>query len=160
MRTRTVVAVLASALLVAGLLAAETYIVKVRSSMIRSAPKFFASTVGTVKVGDGLLLIKREADWLQVKTSGGLIGWIHASAVEPRKVDLFAVGGTTKNQATASEVAMAAKGFNKDVEESFKAKNKNISFAWVDKMSLMTVKRADLESFLREGRLGEFRRAK
>jgi hypothetical protein len=144
-------------LLAAALIAAETFVVKVRTTSLRSSPKFFAGTTLSLKAGDGLLLVKREADWIQVKTSGGQVGWIHSSAVEPRKIDILAWGKTTKNQATATEVAMAAKGFNKQVEDSYKTKNKTISFVWVDKMVQMTVTRAQLEAFLKQGRLGEFR---
>lgn len=147
-------------LLAAALFAAETFVVKVRTTSLRSGPKFFAGATLSLKAGDGLLLVKREADWLQVKTSGGQVGWIHSSAVEPRKIDILAWGKTTKNQATATEVAMAAKGFNKQVEDTYKAKNKNISFVWVDKMGAMTVSRAQLEAFLKKGRLGEFRGTK
>ncbi|OGD11351.1 MAG: hypothetical protein A2Y86_05070 [Candidatus Aminicenantes bacterium RBG_13_62_12] len=152
--------ILGAALLLATLFGAETFVVKVRSTTVRSGPKFFASTVMNLKAGDGLLLLKREADWLQVKTSNGQVGWIHSSAVEPRKIDILAWGKSTKNQATATEVAMAAKGFNKQVEDSYKARNKNISFVWVDKMALLTVSRAQLEAFLKQGRLGEFRGSK
>jgi len=132
---------------------AETFIVKVRSSALRSGPQFFASTVIALKAGDGLLLVSRQADWIQAKSSSGQTGWIHQSAVEPKKIDILAWGQGTKTQATASEVAMAAKGFNKQVEDSYKAKNKNISFVWVDKMAQIAVTRADLQAFLKQGNL-------
>lgn len=132
---------------------AETFIVKVRSSALRSGPQFFASTVIALKAGDGLLLVSRQADWIQAKSSSGQTGWIHQSAVEPKKIDILAWGQGTKTQATASEVAMAAKGFNKQVEDSYKAKNKNISFVWVDKMAQIAVTRADLQAFLKQGKL-------
>jgi hypothetical protein len=132
---------------------AETFIVKVRSSALRSGPQFFASTVIALKAGDGLLLVSRQADWIQAKSSSGQTGWIHQSAVEPKKIDILAWGQGTKTQATASEVAMAAKGFNKQVEDSYKAKNKTISFVWVDKMAQIAVTRADLQAFLKQGKL-------
>jgi uncharacterized protein YraI len=152
--------VLGVVLFVTALIGAETFIVKVRTTSMRSGPKFFASTMLALKAGDGLLLVKRDGDWLQVKTSGGAVGWIHQSAVEPKKFDILAWGKTTKSQATASEVAMAAKGFNKQVEDSYKSKNKDISFVWVDKMGQMTVSRAQMEAFLKAGKLGDFRGAK
>jgi len=132
---------------------AETFVVKVRSSALRSGPQFFASTVIALKAGDGLLLVSRQADWIQAKSSAGQTGWIHQSAVEPKKIDILAWGQGTKTQATASEVAMAAKGFNKQVEDSYKAKNKTISFVWVDKMAQIAVTRADLQAFIKQGKL-------
>jgi SH3-like domain-containing protein len=140
-------------LAVSTIFGAETFVVKVRSTALRSGPQFFASTVVALKAGDGLLLVSRQADWIQGKTAAGQTGWIHQSAVEPRKIDILAWGKGTKTQASASEVAMAAKGFNKQVEDSYKAKNKNISFVWVDKMAQITVTRADLQAFLKAGKL-------
>lgn len=160
MKFRKFPLVMGVVLLIVVLFAAETFVVKVRTTAVRSGPKFFASTVLTLKAGDGLLLVKREADWLQVKTSGGQIGWIHSSAVEPKKFDILAWGKNTKSQATATEVAMAAKGFNKQVEDSYRAKNASVSFVWVDKMGQMNVSRAQLETFLKQGRLGEFKGVK
>jgi hypothetical protein len=146
--------VLGMILAVSVVFGAETFMVKVRSTALRSGPQFFASTVTALKAGDGLLLVSRQADWIQVKTATGLTGWIHQSAVEPKKIDILAWGKGTKTQASASEVAMAAKGFNKQVEDSYRAKNKNISFVWVDKMALITVTRAELKAFLQQGKLG------
>ncbi len=132
---------------------ADTFVVKVRSTALRSGPQFFASTVVTLKAGDGLVQVSRQNDWIQVKNAAGQTGWIHQSAVETKKIDILAWGKGTKTQATASEVAMAAKGFNKQIEDSYKAKNKNISFVWVDKMALITVSKADLQVFLKQGKL-------
>ena len=39
-----------------------------------------------------------------------------------------------KTQASASEVALAGKGFNKQVEDSYKAKHADANFAAVDRM--------------------------
>jgi hypothetical protein len=146
--------ILGMILMVSVVFGAETFMVKVRSTALRSGPQFFASTVIALKAGDGLLLVSRQADWIQVKTSAGQTGWIHQSAVDPKKIDILAWGKGTKTQASANEVAMAAKGFNKQVEDSYKAKNKNISFVWVDKMALIAVTRADLQAFLQQGKLG------
>jgi len=132
---------------------AETFVVKVRSTALRSGPQFFASTVVTLKAGDGLVQVSRQNDWIQVKNAAGQTGWIHQSAVETKKIDILAWGQGTKTQATASEVAMAAKGFNKQIEDSYKAKNKNISFVWVDKMALIAVSKADLQAFIKQGKL-------
>lgn len=164
MKNKTAAFILGGVLLAAALFAAETYIVKVRTTALRSGPKFFASQVLSLNAGEALLLLKKEEEWLQVKTPAGKVGWIHLSAVEPRKVDILAWDTTARKQATGSEVALAAKGFgrpgakgfNKNVEDGYKARNKSISFVWVDKMSLLSVNRSQLETFLKQGRLGEF----
>ncbi len=79
---------------------------------------------------------------------------------ETKKLNLFAMNRNLKTQATASEVALAGKGFNKEVEASYRAKHGELSFAWVDKMLGIKIPAAQVEEFLKKGKLGEFRGAK
>jgi len=146
--------------LVLFLFAAEKFIVKIQSTNLRKEPKFYAQTIVILKAGENLEKVSAQDGWIQVKTSGGLVGWIHSSAVETKKFNLFATDKTLKTQASASEVALASKGFNKQVEESYRAKHKEVSFVWVDKMLQIKVSPSQVESFLKKGKLGEFRGAK
>ncbi len=61
-----------------------------------------------------------------------------------------------KTQASAGEVALAAKGFNKQVEDSYKAKHGEANFAGVDRMLQLKITPSVVEAFLRKGKLGEF----
>jgi len=143
------------------LLLAETLIVKVQSTNLRSGPKFYASVIQALKAGDKLEKLSAQPDgWLQVRTAGGAVGWIHTSAVQVQKFDLLAMDKGLKTQATASEVALAGKGFNKQVEESYRAKHAGVSFVWVDKMLLIKIPAAQVEEFIKKGKLGEWRGAK
>jgi len=54
------------------------------------------------------------------------------------------------------EVALAAKGFNKQVEESYKTKHGEANFAAVDRMLQLKISPSVVEAFLRKGKLGEF----
>ncbi len=135
------------------LLAAETLVVKVQSTILRSSPKFYASSVQALKAGDKLEKISAQEGWFQVKTAGGTVGWIHSSAVIVPKFDLMASRQGLQTQASSSEIALAGKGFNKQVEESYRAKNKGLDFAWVDKMLQIKISPAQVEEFLKKGRL-------
>lgn len=143
-------------LIIVVLLIAETLIVKVKSTYLRKEPKFYAQVVATLKAGDSLEKIKSQGGWMQARTKEGFVGWVHSSAVKPKKFSLLAMDKSLKTQASADEVALAAKGFSKQVEESYKAKNKNLSYAWVDRMLKMKVTAAQIKAFLQKGRLGEF----
>jgi len=150
------VIVLACLIAVAVLLAAETFIVKVKTTALRSSPKFYASAVTDIKAGDRLEQVSMQGDWVQVKTASGATGWIHKSALEPKQFNLLASNKNLKTQATADEVALASKGFNKQVEDSYRAKNKNISFVWVDKMLLIKIPLNQEINFLKDGKLADF----
>ena len=147
-------------LVIVAFLIADTLIVKVQSTSLRKEPKFYAQVVATLKAGDSLEKISSQAGWIQARTQAGVVGWIHSSAVQPKKFSLLAMDKSLKTQATADEVGLAAKGLNKQVEESYKAKNKNISYAWVERMLKMKVSAAQIKAFLQKGKLGEFGGAK
>lgn len=143
-------------ILIVSLLVAETLTVKVQSTSLRNSPKFYAPSVQPLNAGDKVEKIAVQNGWIQVKTAGGVVGWVHVSALEVPKFDLMATNKGLKTQASADEVALAGKGFNKQVEESYKAKHKDVSFAWVDKMLQIKIAAAQVEEFLKKGKLGEF----
>jgi hypothetical protein len=148
--------VLAGALLVlAVFLLAETVVVKIQSTSLRKDPKFFASAVAALKAGDSLEKLASQNGWYQVKTSAGVVGWIHSSAVEVKKFNLLASDKSMKTQASASEVALAGKGFNKQVEDSYKSKHGEANFAAVDRMLKISIQPSEVEKFMKDGKLGE-----
>ena len=147
--------VLVAAILV-GLLMAETLVVKVQTTAVRKSPKFYAAVVKTLKAGDRVEKISVQNDWLQVKTSDGLTGWLHSSAVQSGKVSVTASDQSLKTSASTTEVALAAKGFNKQVEDAYRAQRKDLDYTWVDKMLRIKISEAELEQFLKQGRLAEF----
>jgi uncharacterized protein YgiM (DUF1202 family) len=138
-------------------LAAETLLVKVQTTQLRKGPQFFSQALAALKAGDRLEKVSENAGWIQVKTSAGVLGWVHSSAVQTTKFNLLAMDKSMKTQATASEVALAGKGFNKQVEASYRAKHGEVSFALVDQMLQLKIPPAQIEDFLKKGKLGEFR---
>ncbi len=146
--------------LLATLLIAETLIVKVRTTNLRKEPKFYAQTLIVLKTGERLEKLGTQDGWIRAKTSLGLTGWVHSSAVETKKFSLFSASQPLKTGATADEVVLAAKGFNKKVEEEYKAKHPDLNFALVDKMLKIEIPPSEMEAFLERGKLGEFRGTK
>jgi hypothetical protein len=143
-------------LLVFVYLLAETITVKVKTTSVRRDPKFYAASLATIQAGAALEKLAAKDGWFRVKTKSGVTGWVHSSAIDMRKFDLTAMGGTQKTQASSGEVALAAKGFNKRVEDQYRAKNAAANYAGVDKMEKFIVLPAEVEEFLKRGKLGEF----
>jgi SH3-like domain-containing protein len=143
-------------IVIVSLLLAETLTVKVQSTSLRGTPKFYAPAMQPLNAGAKLEKIATQDGWIQVRTSGGAVGWVHSSAVEVPKFDLMASDRGLKTQASASEVALAGKGFNKQVEESYRAKHKELSYTWVDRMLQIKIAAAKVEEFMKKGKLGEF----
>lgn len=138
-------------------LIAETLMVKVQVTFLRKEPKFYASSVATLEAGELVAKIREANGWYQVRTAQGIVGWLHSSAVQTGKFDLAATDRSLTAKATADEIALAGKGFNKQVEESYKAKHGEANFAAVDRMLKIKVPQEQLLKFLEEGKLGLYR---
>jgi len=147
-------------LIVFTLLIAKTLVIKVKATNLRSEPKFYAQPIALLQNGESVEKIDAQNGWFKVKTSAGMEGWIHSSAVEERKFSLLAIDQHLKTQTSADEVALAAKGFNRKVEEAYKAKNPQISFATVDEMLKIKIPLSQMVIFLKRGKLAEFGREK
>lgn len=134
--------------------AADMVVVKIQTTQLRKSPQFFAPVVAALKAGDRLTKVSESGGWVQVKTVAGLTGWVHQSAVEVPRTNLLAMAGGTRTQATASEAALAGKGFSKQVEDGYKAKHAEVTFVWVDRMVQIKVSLAAVQEFLKVGKLG------
>jgi uncharacterized protein YgiM (DUF1202 family) len=137
-------------------LLAETLIVKVQTTYVRKEPKFYSSPVATLKAGESVTQVSSQAGWFKVKTSTGVEGWIHSNSVQGGKLTVAAMDKSLKTSATADEVALAGKGFNKQVEEEYKSRHKGMSFGEVDRMLRIKVTPDELRRFLMDGKLAEF----
>jgi len=138
------------------LLLAETLIVKVQTTYVRKEPKYYSSPVATLNAGDSVTQISAQAGWFKVRTSKGIEGWIHSQSVATGKFKVAAMDKSLKMSATADEVALAGKGFNKQVEDEYKSRNLGISFAEVERMLRIKVTPDELRRFLMDGKLAEF----
>ena len=149
-------------LILVTLLFAETLVVKVQTTHLRKEPKFYGQTIAVLTTGETVEKISSQNGWIQVKTSKGLVGWIHSSAAEEKKFNLLTLGQSTKTQATAGEVALAAKGFNKQVEDKYKANNPQTAqgFLLVEKMLKIEISPSKMVTFFKNGKLGEYRSKK
>lgn len=144
------------AIVCVAVLLAETLIVKVQTTYVRKEPKFYSPPVATLKAGESVTQISSQAGWFRVKTSKGVEGWIHSQAVQSGKLNIAAMDKSLKTSATADEVALAGKGFNKQVEDEYKSRNKGMNFGDVDRMLKIMVTPDELRRFLMDGKLAEF----
>lgn len=151
MRVRPRLLLAASALCIASAGLAATLTVMVQQTQVRSRPQFFAPPVATVRLGDHLNGDPAGGGWYQV-TSGDVTGFIHESAVTDKKVDLTSASAGDSGT-TAQEITLAGKGFNDQVESSYKAGNPNLDFSLVDAMEKRTTPDAKLAKFMKGGGL-------
>ena len=124
--------------------------VSVKSVTLKSSTWFFASNKGTLLYGDEVSILQVSGSWVEVRLtrSTAITGWVTTSNLSGRRV--VVTGGT--GGASASELGLAGKGFNAEVENAYKADG-NLNYADVDKTEAITVSDEELLRFMREGRL-------
>ena len=121
--------------------------VSVKAAPIKASTWFFAGTRGNLQLGAEVSVLQVNGDWAEVRSiSPSLTGWTRVSNLSSR---LVAGTGTS---ASASEVALAGKGFSREVEDVYKSGGK-VNYAEVDRMETFVVSTEELLAFMTEGRL-------
>ena len=135
--------------------AAKEMSVQVRDGQLRNRASFLGTVVGAVAYGDRVTVNQTQAGWCEVSLAGKT-GWIHESALTPKKVVLASGTADARVQSVGSEeVALAGKGFSKEVEAEYKKQNPQLDFTWVDWMGQQTVSTERLVAFLKQGNLAQ-----
>jgi hypothetical protein len=116
---------------------------------LKSSTGFFASPNGSLEYGAQVTVLQVNRDWLEVRSaaSPAVNGWTKTGNLSAKRI---LPGNTTST--TAREVALAGKGFNREVENAYKASG-NLNYADVDRTETQRVPTEELRKFLDEGRL-------
>jgi len=141
--------------LIAGIaLAAQLMSVQVRSGQLRNQPGFLSKVVGNLPYGDRVDLKSEKGDWRHVSSVKlGKSGWIHVSALSEQEIVLNPTNKDVKAAAKSDELALAGKGFNKQVEQQYRKQNK-LNYSKVDEMEQLTVAQTTITKFIKTGGLG------
>lgn len=135
----------------------DTRFVSVGKTRLLSKPMAFSPAVATLDAGDAVQVLAEKGGYLQVD-AGGTTGWIPARAVQKTKP---AIGYSAEKTSDTSseEIAAATKGFNSAVEAEYADAHPEARYDLLDQLEKRTAVAdpvASLESFRREGKLGEF----
>ena len=147
---------MASLLLVgASAWAAKEMSVQVRDGQLRNRASFLGAVVANVTYGDRVTVHAEQAGWSEVSTAAGARGWIHGSALTPKRGVLTAGASDAQVGASGAEVALAGKGFSQEVEAEYKQQNRDLDYTWVDWMGQQKVSNEQLVQFLKQGNLAQ-----
>jgi SH3-like domain-containing protein len=116
---------------------------------VKAGTGFFAAKRGTLACGDQVTILQVNGKWAEVRSANGAVsGWLAATSLSARRI----VATGSGSGASASEVALAGKGFNQEVENAYKAGG-TLNYADVDKTEAITVAEDVLLKFINDGHL-------
>jgi uncharacterized protein YgiM (DUF1202 family) len=131
----------------------KTLSVQVKECQLRSKPTFLGGVITQLKYGDRVAVDHEQNDWVKVSPVKGNSGWVHVSALSEKEIILNPNSQDIKEAASNDEIALAGKGFNKQVEEKFKQDNQNMDFTWVDRMEQIVISNKARQDFISQGGL-------
>ncbi|BDQ37101.1 hypothetical protein SYK_14610 [Pseudodesulfovibrio nedwellii] len=135
--------------------AAQLMSVQVRSGQLRDNPGFLSKVVAKLPYGDRVNLKSEKGDWRHVSSVKlGKSGWIHISALSEQEIVLNPTNKDVQAAAKSDELALAGKGFNKQVEQQYRKQSK-LNYAKVDEMEKLTVSQTTIAKFISTGALGK-----
>lgn len=125
--------------------------VEVKEGQLRKSPSFLGQIMARLPFGTTVGVVKEQGSWVEVN-AGQDKGWLHISALNTGTTGLKA-GGAVDSSATSDEVALAGKGFDQNVEDTFRQKNPSLNFAVIDRMESFLVTSDEMRAFLAQGEL-------
>lgn len=133
--------------------ASETMSVQVKEGRLYASPNFLSKLQATLPYGAKLQVEGEDGAWRRVSSEKGA-GWMHISALTEKTLSLQAGSGAVSSGASSEEMTLAGKGFNKQVEASFKSQNQGLNYGAVDNMEkAYPVTVAQIQEFLQSGGL-------
>jgi uncharacterized protein YgiM (DUF1202 family) len=132
-------------------LVGKTMYVTAKTVDLKGSTAFFSDVKGTLIYGDAVTVLQEYGKWAEVKASEkqNLSGWIAAANLTSKRL---LSSGSASTSASANELALAGKGFNQEVEDSYKANGK-LNYEAIDAIEKEEVPNRELYNFLLEGHL-------
>ncbi len=90
--------------------AVAVVVINIHTTALRRNPQFYAPALLVLKADDTVIRLGEAGGWIQVQTTSGLTGWIHAGAVKAPKATLVASDETMATKARADEATVGGKG--------------------------------------------------
>lgn len=149
-RLKRIMAAVFFTLAAAVVVAATTMSIQVRDAAVRATPSSLGKVVGHYRYADPVVVIDKKGSWRKI-TGKGAEGWVHESALSSKQLSMKQGGANVDQYASADELALAGKGFSKEVEGQFRADNPDLDFRWVDRMESFRVSPEQVQRFLKAG---------
>ena len=154
-RAQVIAVLFFATILLPGMAAGQSVMsVQVKQGYIRRVPSFLGKIVAIRTYADRVMVVEQKNGWSRILSSPPVSGgWIHTSALTPKKIVLSAGQDDVTHAASRDELALAGKGFNRQVESEFKSQNPDFDYMWIDRMEQFVVSQTQIERFVADGGL-------
>ena len=136
--------------------------VTVKETQVRASPSYLGKVLAVLAYGDRIQVVDSQSGWAKVSLPAGKAvasgsppqkeGWVNLSALTDKKIVLKSGASDVGTTASSGEVALAGKGFNREVEAQYK-ENSGLDYAWVDRMETFEASPEQIAAFLLQGGL-------
>jgi len=142
-------------LILSSLSYAELLSVQVKHTFLRDKPSFLGKPILKLDYANQVENTKLQNGWHLVKSlKSGTVGWVHDSALSDKAIVLNSSQKVSTTSVSQSEVLMAGKGFNKQVETEYTKGKDNLNFSAVNKLESMKPQSInELSRFAKNGKL-------
>jgi hypothetical protein len=123
--------------------------VSVKTVTLKSSAGFFGSGNGVLVYGDQATVLQVKGNYAEIRSAknASLRGWVPGSNLSTKIIVPSGAGSVS-----ASEIALAGKGFSQELENAYKAEG-DLDYADVDKTEAITVSDNELYKFITDGHL-------
>lgn len=131
--------------------------IAVREGVLRQSPSPFGAIKKKIPYDTEVTVEKKQDGWLFITAPES--GWLHGSAVSVSQKSLqMAPGKASRAGAVAdNEVALAGKGFDKNVEAAYRKEHGQLRYDLMDRVEQITVPEAEVKKFAEAGGTGRAR---
>lgn len=128
----------------------------VKETQVREKPSFSGKMLGKLVYTDRVQILEMSAgsSWAKVRFAAKkLEGWVHVSTLAKDAKPVVKAGqDSVAAGASGSDVALAGKGFNEEVEAEYR-KNAGLNYTAVDAMEAYAIDPTVLNAFIVQGGL-------
>lgn len=141
--------------LVSSIAAADSLMsIQIKKAQLRVTPSFLGKIATELRYADRVSVLEKKDAWIKVRPAAvNVEGWLHASALTSKKIVLKPGAADVAQAASSDELALAGKGFSKQVEGEFQTKNPRLDYTWINRMEQMVASQDQINRFLKDGKL-------
>lgn len=133
--------------------------VQVNDAAVRVSPSFLAEVASVLGYGDKVGVVEDGDGWMRVQAeASGAEGWMHASALTKKEINLKAGDDDANVKASKEELTAGGRGYNQAIEDKFREDHAELEAAYklLDRMTADQAwrsSRPEMIRFMNDGEL-------